>query len=101
MQTPKPGFLTSELWLGLASLVIPAVLTALEHAPNPYVSLAGIALAAAYGAVRTNLKQLHLTADQPAAFDPNVFGAMTAHEKAAATAAIMLPTPAAPATPAV
>lgn len=92
------GLKSSELWLNVATVV----LTALSAFPNPVVAACAVALSAVYTLARTYVKtkQVDMAAIADAAakvkaaaavvvepkFDANVFGAMTADEKAAAVA---------------
>ena len=66
----KPGHLTSEFWLGLLAVALPPVLSFMQSAPNPVVSIAGMVLAAVYAALRTNLKLGLTTAQAPAPAAP-------------------------------
>ena len=66
MQDLTPGWKTSEFWLHMAAIVVPAALGALQGQLNPallgVLGALGSLLAAKYGDRRADLKEQHLEA---------------------------------------
>ena len=67
---PKSGFKSSEFALALMALAIPAISTAFQGSPNPWISLTGMVLAGIYATLRHQLKldaqqQPDIKADAP------------------------------------
>lgn len=55
-QAPKPGIFTTEFWLHIAALVVPAALQALMHSDNPTIMVVAQVAASVYTMSRTGVK---------------------------------------------
>lgn len=78
------GYKSSEFFVSLLALIVPAIIHALQGASDPIIAAIGGIVASAYTISRTQVKKANINSP---AFDPKVFGAMLPSEKAAAQAA--------------
>lgn len=55
-QAPKAGLLTTEFWLHVLALIIPAALQALLHSDNPTLVISAQVAASVYTLARSSIK---------------------------------------------